>query len=426
MMADISVIGAGYVGMTTATGLASLGHTVVVADVLPERVERLSRGELPIIEDGMEDLLRDGLASGALRFVLGATAAVVDADIHFLCLPTPPGDDGAADLSYVLAVAEEIREVLPPGSVVVNKSTVPVGTARLVAERIARDDVAVVSNPEFLREGSALQDFLNPDRVVVGSWDHDAARRVAALYDSLDTEVLITDARSSELIKYASNAYLATKLTFVNEMAEICEELDADIEAVMHGMGLDRRIGTSYLSPGPGWGGSCFPKDTEALVHIAASVDVEFDFLRNVIRLNHRHIGRVADKVRALCGGSVAGRHIGAWGLTFKAGTDDLRDSPAIAVLTLLAQDGAHITAHDPAISTSLAQLPDVAVAADPMEAARGAEVLVVLTEWPQFGTADLAAVRDVMAAPNVVDARNLLDRAVLADLGFIVLGVGR
>ena len=425
-MADVSVIGAGYVGMTTATGMASLGHDVVVADVVPERVEALSRGELPIIERGMEDLLREGLASGRLRFVLGAASAVADAEFHFLCLPTPPGDDGAADLSYVLAVAEEVKDVLPSGSVVINKSTVPVGTARLVAERIARDDIGVVSNPEFLREGSALEDFLNPDRVVVGSWDEDAARRVAGLYDGLDTSVLVTDARSSELIKYASNAYLATKLTFVNEMAEICEELDADIGAVMNGMGLDRRIGTSYLSPGPGWGGSCFPKDTEALVHIAASVDVEFDFLRNVIRLNHRHIGRVADKVRSFTGGSTADKRIAAWGLTFKAGTDDLRDSPAVAVLTLLSEDGATITAYDPAIPTPVDQLPGVAVAADPVEAVRDAHALVVLTEWPEFSDVDLATVRDAMAEPNVVDARNLLDRDRLASLGFSVLGVGR
>lgn len=425
-MAEVSVIGAGYVGLTTATGMVELGHRVVVADVLPERVDSLNRGELPIIEEGMQDRLVAGLESGALRFVLGATTAVVDADIHFLCLPTPPGDDGAADLSYVLAVAEEIREALPPNSVVVNKSTVPVGTARLVAERIGRDDVAVVSNPEFLREGTALDDFLNPDRVVVGSWDADAAKRVAALYDALDTEVVVTDARSSELIKYASNAYLATKLTFVNEMAEICEELDADIEAVMNGMGLDRRIGTSYLSPGPGWGGSCFPKDTEALVHIAASVDLEFDFLRNVIRLNHRHIGRVADKVRSLCGGSATGKRIAAWGLTFKAGTDDLRDSPAVAVLGLLSTDEADIVAHDPAIEAPVDQLPGVAVAADPIEAARGAHVLVVLTEWPQFADVDLATLGEVMAEPNIVDARNLLDRDRLAQLGFTVLGVGR
>lgn len=425
-MADISVIGAGYVGLTTATGMADLGHRVVVADVLQDRVDRLNRGELPILEDGMEARLRSGLASGALRFVVGATTAVVGAEIHFLCLPTPPGDDGAADLSYVLAVAEEIRDVLPANSVVVNKSTVPVGTAQLVSERIDRDDVAVVSNPEFLREGSALHDFLNPDRVVVGSRDRAAAARVAALYDALDTEVLITDARSSELIKYASNAYLATKLTFVNEMAEICEELDADIQAVMNGMGLDRRIGTSYLSPGPGWGGSCFPKDTEALVHIAASVDVEFDFLRNVIRLNHRHIGRVADKVRSLCGGSTADKRIAAWGLTFKAGTDDLRDSPAVAVLTLLADDGAVITAFDPAIPAPVDQLPGVAVAADPIEAARGADALVVLTEWPEFSRVDLGALADAMAQPNIVDARNLLDRDELAAHGFTVLGVGR
>ena len=249
---------------------------------------------------------------------------------------------------------------------------------------------------------------------------------MAALYDALDTTILRTDERSSELIKYASNAYLATKLTFVNEMAEVCEELGADIDSVMSGMGHDRRIGTSYLNPGPGWGGSCFPKDTEALVHIAASVDVEFDFLRNVITLNHRHIRRIADKVESQLGGSVADKRVAAWGLTFKAGTDDLRDSPAIAVLRLLVERGASIVAYDPAVSVPPEVLPTIEVVDDPLQAVREAESLVVLTEWPEFTTIDLASVADAMTKPRVVDARNLLDRDRLAELGFSVTGVGR
>jgi UDPglucose 6-dehydrogenase len=425
-MAELSVIGAGYVGLTTAIGMASLGHSVVCADILPKRVQALNTGELPIIERGMEEMLETQLAEGRLEFVLGATNAVERADIHFLCLPTPQGGDGAADLSFVLSAAADIADALRPGAIVVNKSTVPVGTANVVSQTIGRPDVQVVSNPEFLREGSALADFLEPDRVVVGSADPEAARRVGALYSSLDTVVMETDARSAELIKYASNAYLATKLTFVNEMAEICEQLDADIDAVMLGMGHDRRIGTSYLSPGPGWGGSCFPKDTEALLHIASSVDLEFDFLRNVIDLNGRHMRRVADKVRALAGGSLEDTIVGAWGLTFKAGTDDLRDSPALAVLEVLTSEGAKINAYDPAVSAPPDRLPGIGIAATALDAARGAQVLVVLTEWPEFIDVELTALRDVMASPRIVDARNLLSHDQLNALGFQVQGIGR
>ena len=424
-MADISVIGAGYVGLTTAVGMASLGHRVIAADIDPARIHMLNDGHMPIVEEGMEELLRSELAVGRLRFVLGAEAAVVESEFHFLCLPTPPGADGAADLSFVLAVAEQVRAALPTNSILINKSTVPVGTARMVGDVIDRPDVAVVSNPEFLREGSALADFLDPDRVVIGG-EPFATERVAALFAGLDTTILRTDERSSELIKYASNAYLATKLTFVNEMAEVCEELGADIDAVMSGMGHDRRIGTSYLNPGPGWGGSCFPKDTEALVHIAASVDVEFDFLRNVISLNHRHIRRIADKVERQLGGDVSGKRVAAWGLTFKAGTDDLRDSPAIAVLRLLVERGADVVAYDPAVSQPPPVLAEIKVVADPLEAVRDAETLVVLTEWPVFTSIELAAVAEAMSEPRVVDARNLLDRDSLAALGFIVSGVGR
>jgi len=301
-MASIAVIGAGYVGLTSAAGLASLGHDVICADIDRDRIDQLNAGIIPIHEHGMEALVQDQLAVGRLRFVLGAAEASRHCQFHFLCLPTPPGADGAADLQFLLTAVGQIGDVLPADSILVNKSTVPAGTADLVLATVDRTDVRVVSNPEFLREGSAIQDFLHPDRVVVGGDDPAAVAKVAELYASLDTLTMTTDAKSSELIKYASNAYLATKLTFVNEMAEVCEQLGADIDDVMLGMGQDRRIGTSYLRPGPGWGGSCFPKDTEALVHIAAQADVEFEFLRSVIALNHRHIKRVADKAVDLLG----------------------------------------------------------------------------------------------------------------------------
>ena len=425
-MADIAVIGAGYVGLTTAAGMASLGHSVLCADIDADRIDQLNAGSIPIFEDGMEALVRAGLDEGRLRFVVGASTASAVSEFHYLCLPTPPGADGAADLSFVLGVAAEVADVLPAGSVVINKSTVPVGTASLVADQMSRDDVSVVSNPEFLREGSAIHDFLNPDRIVIGSDNPTSSSRVAALYAGVDTIMLETDARSSELIKYASNAYLATKLTFVNEMAEVCEELGADIDAVMSGMGHDRRIGTSYLSPGPGWGGSCFPKDTEALVHIAAEVNVQFDFLRSVIELNHRHIERVAHKVRELAGGDVKGKRIAAWGLAFKAGTNDLRDSPAIAVLRLLSADGADIVAYDPAISHPPELLPEISVASSALDAAAGAQVLVLLTEWDEFSTIDFEALGTTMANRHVVDARNVLDRAQLLHHGFVAVGIGK
>lgn len=425
-MAHIAVVGAGYVGLTTAAGLASLGHRVVCADIAQTRIEALNRGEIPIVEQDMEELVRAGLDSGLLRFVVGAATACAESEFHFFCLPTPPGADGSADLSFILDVTNEVRELLPSGSIIVNKSTVPVGTAEIVSNLVARDDIFVVSNPEFLREGSAVADFLNPDRIVLGGDDMEATQRVAALYADLDTIVLLSDTKSSELIKYASNAYLATKLTFVNEIAEICEELGADVDKVMTGMGHDHRIGTSYLNPGPGWGGSCFPKDTEALVHIAASVKLEFDFLRNVIALNHRHIARIAKKVAACFDGDVAGKRIASWGLTFKAGTDDLRDSPALAVLRLLVAEGAVVTAYDPAISRPTDLLAEMEVVPDPIEAVTGADALVVLTEWPEFADIDLAVVAGVMASLNVVDARNMLDREALSAHGFNFVGVGK
>lgn len=425
-MARIAVIGAGYVGITSAAGLASLGHDVVCADIDEARIAALNDAKVPIFEDGLTELVRQGIDAGRLEFVMGATTASSGSDFHFLCLPTPPGADGAADLSFIMDVAREIAAHLPSGSVVVNKSTVPVGTAALVAEAISRPDVSVVSNPEFLREGSALADFLNPDRIVVGGDDPVATERVAELYAKLSAPIQLTDAKSSELIKYASNAYLATKLTFVNEIAEVCEQLGADIGEVMLGMGLDKRIGTSYLSPGPGWGGSCFPKDTEALVHIAASVDVEFDFLRNVIALNHRHIERVAAKVKKFVGGDLAGRRVGAWGLTFKAGTDDLRDSPALAVLRLLVEEGALVTAYDPTVTEHSDALPEIVVSESAIAAATGCDALVLLTEWPEFLEVPLAEVAAAMASPNIVDARNALDPERLDAHGFAHVGVGR
>jgi len=425
-VAYIAVIGAGYVGLTCAAGLASLGHQVICADINEPRITGLRAGIVPITEEGMSEAITAQMAAGRLEFVLGARNASDRSNIHFLCLPTPQGHDGSADLTALLTAVGEIGPTLPTGSVVVNKSTVPVGSAQLVIDAIGREDIEVVSHPEFLREGSAMADFTNPDRIVVGADDEATARRVGELYASIGAPTLYTDTKSAELIKYSANAFLATKLTFVNEMAEVCEQVGADIEAVMKGMGMDRRIGSSYLSPGPGWGGSCFPKDTEALLHIAASADVEFDFLRSVIELNYRHLARIAGKVTTMLGGDVDGKRIAAWGLTFKAGTDDLRDSPSLAVLRLLEAEGADIVAYDPEVSAPPAELPHIKITGTALEAARDAKCVVVLTEWPEFADVDVDELAEIMASRCVVDARNLLDAGALAERSFSYVGVGR
>ena len=429
-MSKVAVIGAGYVGLTTAACFAHLGHTVTCADIVPERVERLSRADIPILEAGMPELVREGLDSGRLTFVLGAAAAVEGAEFVYLCVPTPQSDDGSADLSYIRAAAAEIGPLLEPECIVVNKSTVPVGSARVVEEVLGRDDVSVVSNPEFLREGSAVHDSLNPDRIVIGSHDQVAAARVAQLFSALRAPVIVTDPASAETIKYASNAFLASKVTFANAVANVCEAVGADVRDVLLGMGYDKRIGFEFLRPGPGYGGSCFPKDIRALIRIAEDAGYEFGLLRGVDEVNDAQFERVVDKVRRMAGGSVEGRIIASWGLTFKARTDDLRQSPALEVLHRLRALGAQPRAYDPAVPVTAAatdsRLDGIEVVGDPYGACEGAAVLVVLTEWDEFRRLDFAKVASAMEAPSVVDARNLLDPAALRRRGFAYEGIGR
>ena len=427
-MARIAVIGTGYVGLTTGAYLAHLGHDVICADVVPEKVDRLGRGEVPIVEAGLDELVRDGLERGTLHFVLGGATAVPDAEFVFLCVPTPQGDDGAADLSYIRAAASEIAPHLPPGAVVINKSTVPVGSTKVVERALGRSDVFVVSNPEFLREGSAVHDCLNPDRIVVGGDDDGACQRVAALYDQLDAPVIICDAPSAETIKYASNAFLATKISFVNAIANVCEAVGADVRHVVNGMGHDKRIGQHFLTPGPGWGGSCFGKDTKALIRLSEDRGYDFDLLRGVIQVNESQFTRVVRKVRAMVGGSLGDVHVAVWGLTFKAGTDDLRDSPALAIIRRLRTAGATVTAYDPTHPDPAAHpcLTGVDVVANAYEACKHADVLVILTEWPEFADPDLAKVRELLGEPRIVDARNLLDPVVVRAAGFHYDSVGR
>ena len=422
-MSRVAVVGTGYVGLTTGACLAHLGHEVVCADVVPEKVEGLRQGRIPIFEAGLDELVRGGLDSRRLSFVLGAAPAAEGAEFVFLCVPTPQGPDGSADMSYIEGAAREIAPHLASEAVVINKSTVPVGSTRVVERALGRDDVFVVSNPEFLREGSAVHDWLNPDRIVIGSDDQAAAIRVASLFEALRAPLLVTDPASAETIKYASNAFLATKVSFVNAVANLCEAVGADVREVMLGMGYDKRIGFEYLKPGPGWGGSCFPKDTRALVHIANRSDYDFSLLRGVIAVNEEQYDRVAAKVERVAGGSIDGCTVAVWGLTFKARTDDTRESPALEVIHRLRERGASVRAYDPEASDGF---PGVERCPDPYAACEGAAVLAVLTEWDEFRWLDLDKVREAMAKPCIVDARNLLDPAAVRRRGFVYEGLGR
>ena len=423
----VAIIGTGYVGLTTGACLAHLGHTVVCADVIPEKVEALSRGEIPILEAGLDELVREGLASGQLSFVLGAAAAVDDAEFIYLCVPTPQGEDGSADLSYIQDAATDIGPLLRPESIVINKSTVPVGSTRVVEEALGRSDVAVVSNPEFLREGSAVHDFLNPDRVVIGADDQSAAIRVAGLYLGLAAPLQVTNPASAETIKYASNAFLATKISFVNAIAAVCEAVGADVNDVVLGMGYDKRIGDAFLKPGPGWGGSCFPKDSHALVRIAEDAGYDFGLLKGVIAVNEEQFDRITDKIARAVGGDLAGKTIAVWGLTFKARTDDMRDSPSLAIIARLVAAGARVVAFDPAVHDATdPRLADLELVTDPYAAVDGAAALAVLTEWDEFRWLDFDKVAAGMQTPVVVDGRNLLDRTALLRRGFTYDGLGR
>jgi UDPglucose 6-dehydrogenase len=430
----IAVIGTGYVGLTTGACLASLGHDVVCADVDELKIARLCQGEVPILEPGLAELVSEGVAAGRLKFVVGARNAIApqgDSDdpieVMFLCVPTPMGEGGAADLAAVEAVAHEVRDLLPRGCVVVNKSTVPVGTAARTKQLLGRRDVAVVSNPEFLREGSAVHDFLNPDRIVVGCDQQDAAERVAALYSRLGAPTLLTDAASSEMVKYAANCFLAMKLSYVNAMAELCERLGADVHEVTEGMGYDRRIGQAFLKPGPGWGGSCLPKDTHALMQISEAAGFDFALLTASLETNERQSARMVDKVRAAVGGSLADKRIGLLGLTFKAGTDDLRDSPALTVAAALRAEGAELVAFDPGCPAAVPGVTDgITVADDVTAIAKDADAIVVLTEWPEFRTLEWPVLAKVAANRTVVDTRNLLDPDVVRRAGFQWEGLGK
>jgi UDPglucose 6-dehydrogenase len=420
---DVAVIGAGYVGLVTGAGLANLGHRVRIGEASPDRVSQLEAGEVPIYEQGLPDLLHRARERETISFHTSNVDAVDGAELVFLCLPTPESPDGRADLSYVHGVVDELANEIGDDTLFVIKSTVPPGTSASLRKRLADlgSPAGVVSHPEFLREGKAVEDFMEPDRIVVGAYDETDAEKVASLYRSLDTEVVITDPTSSEMIKYANNAYLAARLTFANALANVCEAVGADVVDVIRGIGLDHRIGPHFLQPGPGYGGSCFPKDTAALIAVAQDAGYDFQLLKSVIDADHEQRRRVAEKVRQAAGGGLHRRRVAMWGVAFKAGTDDVRESPALRIARLLQADGAEVIAYDPeAVSDELTMAPD------PLSAAAEADVLLVTTEWPEFQTVDMVEVARAMKGHRVVDARNLLDPKTVRSAGLDYWGLGR
>ena len=425
-MSNIAVIGTGYVGLSSGACFAHLGHVVTCVDVVQLKIDNLNKGILPIVETGLEDLVAEGVAAGRLTFTTDVASAVKDADVVFLCVPTPEGADGNADLSYIQTAAKTLSPLLRSGAVVVNKSTVPVGSTKVVEHELKRPDVSVVSNPEFLREGSAIQDFLHPDRIVVGSDNQEAAIAVGALYEKVGAPVVVTDPASAETIKYAANAFLATKISYINAVAAICEGVGADINDVVLGLGYDKRIGHEFLRPGPGWGGSCFPKDTKAMVKIAEDAGYDFGLLKGVITVNDQQYGRIVDKIRTAAGGTLKGKKIASWGLTFKALTDDLRDSPAVEIVTRLLAGGASVSVFDPTVTIAPKGLDAITVSASPLEACAGADVIAVLTEWDDFRWVSPAEAADAVRTKQIVDARNLLDRSEWRRAGFEYQGIGR
>lgn len=423
----VVVVGAGYVGLTTGACLASLGHQVVCVDTDAAKVAALSAGRVDIFEPQLTELVADGLSGTRLRFVTDVSSVDIQPDVVLLCLPTPMSADGRADVSQLESVAVGLRDTLPRDCAVVIKSTVPVGTAARLAELIGRPDVAVVSNPEFLREGSAVRDFLRPERIVIGSDDRAAAERVAGLYAAVDAPVVVTDVASAELAKYAANCFLAMKLSYVNEIADLCDRLGADVTAVTATMGHDSRIGAAFLRPGPGWGGPCLPKDTAAMLYSARSSGVDLSLVRAAVDDNARRSGRVADRVRGALGGRLDGARIGVYGLAFKAGTNDLRGSPALAVAGLLAGAGAELVGYDPSVPQDVPGVTDMlTVCADPYQAAKGADAVVLLTEWPLFRALDWSMVAELMSGSTIVDTRNHLDADLLASAGLVCRSTGR
>jgi UDPglucose 6-dehydrogenase len=441
----ISVIGTGYVGLVTGTCLAESGNDVICMDIDAAKIEMLNAGRVPIYEPGLEELIKRNVAHGRLIFTTDMKRAVTQSEIIFIAVGTPPGEDGSADLKYVLAVARDIGKHLNGYKIVVNKSTVPVGTGDKVRAAVAsrtRQSFDVVSNPEFLKEGAAIEDFMSPDRVVIGAESARSGRVMEELYSSFTRKgdrILMMDIRSAEMTKYASNAMLATKISFINELANICGSLGADIDSVRKGMGYDKRIGFEFLFPGAGYGGSCFPKDVKALVQTAKEVGVDARVLKAVEAVNERQKAVLFEKIlehfriktgakRPAPGKPLAGRTIAVWGLSFKPRTDDMREAPSIVIINKLLRAGAEVKAHDPVAMNEAYKIfkNRIFLAADSYEALKGADALALVTEWNEFRTPDFGRMKKLMRAPVVFDGRNILNREELQKFGFCYYGIGR
>jgi UDPglucose 6-dehydrogenase len=428
-MTNVAVVGCGHVGAVTAAGLARLGHVVCGVDTSEDVVALLNSGNAAFSEPDFKPLLREGLSSGRLNFTASYEEGLSRAEIIFLCVNTPATFTGAADLRFVRAAATEIAGTLrnrtDPQALIVNKSTAPIGTGETIEMILARYlgtplDTAICANPEFLREGSAVHDFFNPERIVIGAARCEDARRVAGLYEALGAPILTTDLRSAEMIKYVSNAFLATRVSFVNEIARLCESLDVEVDGVLEGVGLDSRIGKAYFRPGIGYGGSCLPKDVAALCHTGEIAGLTMRVLQAVQEANVSQRTHALNCIRRLLG-TLDGKTIAVWGITFKGSTEDLRESPALDIVALLRNEGASLRIYDPALAGTTPEFYD-----DPLIVTENADALAVLSDWPQFATADFAAVRDRMAGRVVYDGRNHLARAQVEIAGLVYYGVGR
>jgi UDPglucose 6-dehydrogenase len=431
-MSKICVIGGGgYVGLTTGACFADLGNEVVCVDIDEVKVAGLKEGKLPIYEPGLQEMVERNAKVERLQFTISYAEGLENAEFGFIAVDTPSGSEGEADLKYVRMAAETIAREMTDSLVIVNKSTVPIGTADWVAEIVEEYvspglQFAVVSNPEFLREGSAINDFLNPDRIVLGSTDRQAAEKVAQLYLSLRAPIIVTDLRTAEMIKYASNAYLANRISFINEMASICEQLGADIKEVAAGMGYDQRIGHSYLDAGVGWGGSCFPKDVKALAHMASIHGCHPQLLRAVIEINSDQRRRIVQNLREVLG-TLHGKTVGVLGLAFKPNTDDMREAPAVEIIHLLQNEGASVKAFDPVATAKAKEMvPTVMYCEDAYQVAEGSHALIIVTDWNEFKHLDMARIKASMAEPVLMDGRNIYEPRRMQKLGFIYRGIGR
>lgn len=433
---DVAVVGTGYVGLVTGVCLAHVGHKVTCVDIDADKVARMRRGEVPIYEPGLEPLFREVLQSGTVEITIDLKAAVAAADIVFLALPTPQGADGAADLSAVLTVADQLGSMLNGFTVIVTKSTVPVGTGDQVAKRIqatATGEFAVASNPEFLREGLAVEDCLHPDRIVIGTASAAARDLLHRLYAPMverETQFVDMDVRSAELTKYAANSFLAMKVSFINEIANLCEQVDADVEAVRRGIGPDPRIGEKFLQAGIGYGGSCFPKDVEALLHTSKAAGYDFRLLSSIVDVNQSQKIRLIQKLETYFADGLAGKRLAMWGLAFKPDTDDVRESPALHMMPLLLEKGATVVAYDPharhTAESVLGHPEGLVYAESALDAIKGADALCIITEWDEFRTVDVKAVRDLLGQPVIFDGRNIFEPSDMAAAGFHYEPVGR